>query len=282
MSARVVLARSCCAGPAAHEDAAAAVLSAVARQGRKAVLLPRAGHGSRPDGEQDVPDTRPTQLARALGLCDLVVRAGCPVPFLDVLRTWSAVLAELDADRWDAVVLQAGDTSSTLDLLDGPRRLLGVLDARLDDLGATGAPDVVADLLALRSRTARMRSRLDEAGVFVAGGCSEPAAPLLALPVLDPDDPFATGGQTQGVRVEGDGWRWWLRTSGPVDAQHVDEPRVEAFRVGDELLEVSLGGLSRTFRLPAALGRCVVTGARMSGGVLEIGFEPDVERWRWS
>jgi arsenite-transporting ATPase len=49
-------------------------------------------------------------------------------------------------------------------------------------------------------------------------------------------------------------------------------------RRGDELA-VTVGSWRRLLPLPAALRRCLVTGARLAGGRLEVSFEPDPKVW---
>lgn len=49
-------------------------------------------------------------------------------------------------------------------------------------------------------------------------------------------------------------------------------------RSGDELV-VTVGGHRRVLVLPSALRRCVVAGAALVGGRLDVRFEPDPELW---
>jgi arsenite-transporting ATPase len=49
-------------------------------------------------------------------------------------------------------------------------------------------------------------------------------------------------------------------------------------RRGDELA-VTVGSFRRLLSLPSALRRCIVSGARLAGGRLEITFEPDPNVW---
>jgi arsenite-transporting ATPase len=50
-------------------------------------------------------------------------------------------------------------------------------------------------------------------------------------------------------------------------------------RIGDDELAVTAAGVRRVIALPAALRRCTVTGARLDGDDLCVGFRPDPARW---
>jgi arsenite/tail-anchored protein-transporting ATPase len=50
-------------------------------------------------------------------------------------------------------------------------------------------------------------------------------------------------------------------------------------RIGDDELAVTAAGVRRVIALPAALRRCTVTGARLDGDELCVGFRPDPARW---
>jgi arsenite-transporting ATPase len=58
----------------------------------------------------------------------------------------------------------------------------------------------------------------------------------------------------------------------------VSRDEVGLTRRGDEL-SVTVGSWRRLLSLPSVLRRCVVTGARLTGGTLDISFEPDPAQW---
>lgn len=258
MTARVVVRPGCCA---AATDAAD-VVQALTAAGRKVVEVS--------DGPSVDDDDVRVALAGALGLSRGAVLAGCPVPFAAELGTWRQVRAELDADRWDVVLLSTGSAAAAVGLVGAPERLLRVLDARLDEtVPEHGAAGLVEDLLALRREATELWSVVEAA--VAAGACADPAAALVGLPLVDADDALGEVVPAQGVEVEGRGYRWWLRVGGPV----------EVHRVGDDVLEITSGTVRRGFRLPGALRRCDVQGATVRAGVLQVRFAPDADRWRW-
>lgn len=258
MAARVVLVRRC----RPELPRPSVVLAAVDAAGLKAVTLLR-----RPADEDEVR----LPLARAVGLPRSAVLAGCPVPFAAGLAVWRGVQEELDAGRWDAVVVPAGHCAAAVELVAVPERLLDVLDARLDEIGPDGgSAGLLDDLLRLRRETAGLLPIVRSA--MVVAGCAEPEASLLALPLVQASDPLGATTATCGTEREGDGYVWWLRVGGPV----------EVHRAGEGTLEVTLGDARRAFRLPAALRRCAVQGAAVRHGVLRVRFAPDAERWRWT
>jgi arsenite-transporting ATPase len=59
----------------------------------------------------------------------------------------------------------------------------------------------------------------------------------------------------------------------------VRREEIELCRCADELV-VDVAGERRLLTLPSALRRCDVTGARLRGGALRVGFRPDPELWR--
>lgn len=261
MTARVVLRPGCCAatGPADVPT----LLRALAAAGRKAVQVPAA-----PSAEDD--DAR-LELAAVLGLARGAVQAGCPVPFATEVGTWRRVRGELEADRWDVVLVATSGHAEAVELVSAPERLLLVLDARLDEVGPDGAsPALVHDLLTLR-REAAEQLRVAAAATVLAG-CDEPAGALLGLPLVPAGDPLGEAVPVHGVDAEGRGYRWWLRVGGPV----------EVHRVGEDTLEITSGTVRRGFRLPGALRRCDVQSATVRRGVLQVRFVPDAERWRWT
>lgn len=58
-----------------------------------------------------------------------------------------------------------------------------------------------------------------------------------------------------------------------------DRADVDLARIGDDLRLV-VGGHRRLLTLPSALRRCVVTGARLADGMLQVRFRPDPALWR--
>lgn len=58
-----------------------------------------------------------------------------------------------------------------------------------------------------------------------------------------------------------------------------DRSDVDLARLGDDLRLV-VGGHRRLLTLPSALRRCVVTGARLADGMLQVRFRPDPALWR--
>ena len=86
----------------------------------------------------------------------------------------------------------------------------------------------------------------------------------------DPLTPRAGGGMT----VERTGRDFVLRLSLPL----VTAADVDLKRRGDELV-VAVGEHRRLLSLPAALRRCVITGATVRDGSLRVRFEPDERVW---
>ena len=76
------------------------------------------------------------------------------------------------------------------------------------------------------------------------------------------------------MTVERDGRGFVLRLSLPL----VTAADVDLKRRGDELV-VAVGEHRRLLSLPAALRRCVITGATVRGGSLRVRFEPDERVW---
>lgn len=58
----------------------------------------------------------------------------------------------------------------------------------------------------------------------------------------------------------------------------VVRPELDLSRQGDDLI-VAIGAQRRVIRLASALRRCQVTGARLTDGRLQVGFEPDPTLW---
>ena len=256
MTARVLLRPGCCVSTAPD-----AVVRALEAAGLKAVQVPVGP--SAEDGARGA-------LADVLGLAGAAVRAGCPVPFATELATWRRVRDELDADRWDVVLVATAGAAAAVELVGAPERLLPVLDARLDEAAPDGgSPGLVQELLALRREAADQRSLVRAAVVVHA--CDDPAGALLGLPLVDGADPLGDPVAVHGVEADGPGYRWWLRVGGPV----------EVHRVGDDTLEITSGSVRRGFRLPGALRRCGVQSASVRAGVLQVRFVPDADRWRW-
>ncbi len=84
----------------------------------------------------------------------------------------------------------------------------------------------------------------------------------------------STAGSTGGMEVEPvrDGFELTL----PLPLARADDVGLQ--RRGDELV-ISVGGHRRVLTLPAALQRCVVSGAVVRRGLLRIHFTPDEEVW---
>lgn len=205
---------------------------------------------------------------------------GVPVPLAHCLLTWAEVRRELDADRWDVVVVQVPPAGAG-ELLDAPDLLLRVLDARLDALapgvGADpAAASEAADLLALRPDLLAARAVAETAAAVGHPeqhlGCDRPGS--LGLPTVDHRSPADPGGRARpavSVRADGDGFVWALAL--PPGAVPV------LARDGDRLA-VRAGTARRTFRLPAALARCDVRAATVVADRLEVRLEPDPDAWR--
>jgi arsenite/tail-anchored protein-transporting ATPase len=87
--------------------------------------------------------------------------------------------------------------------------------------------------------------------------------------LLAPPDPAGR------LRVERDGAEFVLVLPMP-DA---DRAQLSLARIGDDLC-VQVGGHRRALALPSALRRCVVQGARLTGGELLVRFRPDPGLWR--
>ncbi|WP_380168595.1 hypothetical protein [Jannaschia sp. R86511] len=273
MATAVLLEPGCC--PAG----AAAV--AVERAGGKAVRV-RPATGGSPLREDGTPDAGgwAWRVADVVGISREALLAGCPVPLADAVTTWARAAEEVDAGRWDAVVVPVG-SGAAVALLEAPGVVLRVLDARLDaTAGAVGDDRVAAAQVAawvqLRPGFAALADLAGSVGTWGtrarhgAHGCAGAAG--LGLPTLD-----ALGGPaepTQGVRT-GDGRLvWWLELPAGAEPElHQEEDR----------LVVVTGGSRRTFRLPAALRRCHVRGAAVvdhGPRQLEVVFEPDPQAWR--
>lgn len=274
MSTTVVLDPGCCAAGSQPEEAFRSA-------GGKALVLTAATGGRLHDEPDDAghPDGWSWRVADLLGLHRQAVLAGCPVPLARVASTWAAVVDEVATDRWDAVVLPV-PARETPELLDGPRLLLRVLDARLDDLaGAVGddpqAAAQVAALLGLRPPLAELVA-VAAAAVGLGGadehrrhGCARPGG--LAVPTLRRDDVTGAPLPAVGVRSDGDGYVWWVRVAeGAVPQLHHEVDRVL----------VTVGRERRMLPLPAALTRCTVRAATVVGDRLEVRFVPDPDAWR--
>lgn len=276
MTTSVLLEPGCC--PAGTGAAAA-----VHRSGGKAVVVvPLRGPGSpgedllRDDGSVDADDW-PWRVADVVGLDRHAVVAGCPVPLADAARTWARVGDEVGTGRWDVVVLPLAGARAE-ELLEGPDVLLRVLDARLHALAPSVGEDPwvaarVAALLRLRpdvvaiAGTAGAACALGTVAQHGRHGCTDPA--VLGVPAVP--GPGAPAQPCRGVRAEGDDLVWWLDLPAGAD------PLLH--RQGDRLL-VQVGGLERSFRLPAALTRCRATAARVVAHRLQVRFEPDPDAWR--
>ena len=219
----------------------------------------------------------PPGRQRLVGLHPAALAAGVPVPLAHHLLTWSDVRRELDADRWDLVVVRV-HPDVVADLVQAPDLLLRVLDARLDALASTVGYDPVdasqaADLLALRPELVAARA---VAEVACAGGhpaqhegCDRPGA--LGLATVDAQDPTAAPSPATAVRADGDGFVWHVAVPVGVEPELAHQGDRLAVRVGDQ---------RRTFRLPAVLTRCRVRAARVVAGRLEVRLDPDPDAWR--
>ncbi|MFC3688399.1 hypothetical protein [Aquipuribacter hungaricus] len=289
MTGRVVLDLGCC--PAGSQPG-----TAVRRAGGKVLELatgPDAGPDAGPavdvastPGAADSlrlgappadPDGWEGRVARLLGLHAGAVAAGVPVPLADHVVTWARVRRELEADRWDVVVLAVAPYAVPA-LVEAPAVLLDVVDARLDALapGAGTDPSAASQLVELLDlRPALVAARDLAEGAAAAGhpgqhqGCDRPGSTGLAT--VDRDDPAGPPVRSVRVEADGDGLVWSValpRGLRPVLAH--DGRR----------LRVGTGPARRTFRLPAALTRCEVRAARVVADRLEVRFEPHPDAWR--
>lgn len=87
-------------------------------------------------------------------------------------------------------------------------------------------------------------------------------------------DPLAGPDQAALMEVVADGSQYLLRLAIP----HVHSADLTLDRVGDELA-VTVEGHRRLVALPGLLSRCRIVGAALAGGVLDVRFEPDPDRW---
>lgn len=247
------------------------------RGGKAVVVAPVEPAGLRHD-EQPDPDGWVGHVADLVGLHPQALAAGCPVPLAEHVLTWARVAQELDADRWDAVVVPAPGALAVA-LLEAPAVLLRTLDARLDALAGTVGDDAeaarrVAGLLVLRPR---LRALADvAAGASLAGhtarhrehGCDRA---VVGLGTVDPADPTAPPRPGLGVRTGDGDLLWWLEVpAGTLPDVHREEDR----------LLVRVGSAWRELALPPALTRCRATAATVVADRLEVRFTPDPDSWR--
>lgn len=270
MTATVVLDLACCSLGRAPE-------CQVRVSGGKAVVATTAPH--RRGDEQTEVASWSWQVADLVGTRREAVLAGCPVPLAAELSTWVGVAAELDADRWDAIVVPV-PPARVGDLLDAPALALRILDARLASLAPLvgtqpAAAKDVARLLALRPRLLSLRAVADAAvgAGSVADharlGCDRPGG--IALGWVDPADLAGSGAQGTGVRRAQDELVWWAWLGSAAEPDLCREDDRLLVRVGSEL---------RTLTLPPALVRCQVVDAVVVVDRLEVRFRPDPEAWR--
>lgn len=285
MTGRVVLDLGCC--PAGSQPG-----SAVRRAGGKVLELaagpddgPHPGpdrgaggaEGLRLGAPAEDPDGWEGRVARLLGLHAGAVAAGVPVPLAEQAVTWARVRRELEADRWDVVVLAVAPHEVPA-LVEAPALLLDVVDARLGALAPAAGTDPSAasqlvELLDLRPALLAARDLAE--GAAAAGhpgqhdGCDRPGSTGLAT--VDRGDPAGPPVRAVRVDADGDGLVWSVALP----------PGVRPVLAHDgRRLRVGAGGARRTFRLPAALTRCEVRAARVVADRLEVRFEPHPDAWR--
>ena len=107
-----------------------------------------------------------------------------------------------------------------------------------------------------------------------------PALLELAAELYADDDPLAIGGEGERPLLEVSGGgrgldaEFELRIAVPL----TDDADLDLARVDDELA-ITVDGRRRLVALPAALRRCVVTGAEVDARGLAVRLRPDPELW---
>jgi arsenite/tail-anchored protein-transporting ATPase len=111
-------------------------------------------------------------------------------------------------------------------------------------------------------------------------GCEELAA-FAAAAYSDgdrlPADPFAPPPAGDLVSVQRSGEQYVLGLALPL----ADRRDMDLARKGDELV-LTVGSYRRVLALPSALRRCVVAGAELRDGRLQVRFDPDTSVWMQS
>ncbi|MEY9890924.1 arsenite-transporting ATPase [Catenulispora sp. MAP12-49] len=200
------------------------------------------------------------QAARALRplLAGLV---GLPTPFAMVTQWTDNAAAEIAAVRASlvhpgSVVRIVGSPAAAVQpLLQATPTLLALHGLRADADTLADVPRQDAEPLGVAALEA-----LGEA--VYAGGDPGPG-------LADPPEPV--------MLSEGEGYRYDLPLPG------VERDQLGLVRSGDELVvSVEVPGVAaqrRAFPLPGALRRCRIASARISDGVLRVGFKPDESLW---
>ncbi|MBS2550835.1 hypothetical protein KGQ19_28580 [Catenulispora sp. NL8] len=203
------------------------------------------------------------QAARALRplLAGLV---GLPSPFTMVTQWTDDAAAEIAAVRMalvhpGSVVRIVGSSSAAAQpLLQATPTLLALHGLRADTGTLADVPRVPEEPLGLAA--------LEAFGEAVYAG-SEDGDPGPGL--ADPPEP--------AMLTDGDGYRYDLPLPG------VERDQLGLVRSGDELVvSIEVPGVAahrRAFPLPAALRRCRIASARITDGVLRVGFKPDESLW---
>ena len=139
-----------------------------------------------------------------------------------------------------------------------------------------GVPD---GLESQRGLLAEVAESFDPLPIFTAGYL--PAEPVgaealaaLGAAVYGSADPLAAVESSDFLQVRDDGDSFVMMLSLPL----LDKDSLDLTRVGDDLV-VTVAGRRRVLALPSALRRCRVRGAHVSGGRLEIRFQPDPEQF---
>ncbi|ACU74922.1 ion transporting ATPase [Catenulispora acidiphila DSM 44928] len=202
------------------------------------------------------------QAARALRplLAGLV---GLPAPFTMVTQWTDNAAAEIAAVRAalvhpGSVVRIVGSPSAAAQpLLQATPTLLALQGLRVDAETLADVPRADAEPLGVAG--------LQAFGAAVYGEADP--GPGLADP---PEPVMVAEGEDGGYRYE-------------VPLPGVERDQLGLVRSGDELVvSVEVPGVAaqrRAFPLPAALRRCRIASARISEGVLRVGFQPDESLW---
>ncbi|WP_194923445.1 ArsA family ATPase [Catenulispora pinisilvae] len=205
------------------------------------------------------------QAARALRplLAGLV---GLPSPFAMVTQWTDDAAAEIAAVRTalvhpGSVVRIVGSPSAAAQpLLQATPTLLALHGLRADTGTLADVPRVPEEPLGVAA--------LEAFGEAVYAGYQDgDPGPGLA----DPPEPMMV------TDDDGDGYRYDLPLPG------VERDQLGLVRSGDELVvSIEVPGVAahrRAFPLPAALRRCRIASARITDGVLRVGFKPDESLW---
>ena len=241
----------------------------------------------------------PAQRGLLRGLRPAAAAAtGLPLPgvaVFEALRRWHAHLREVQAIlRADSTTVRLVLTPERVVLAEARRTLtsLGLHGFAVDQVVVNrvfpdaGESDGTPDPWRSAWNRAQQRGLVDVHESF--GALPVVCSPYLDHEPIGPDDlddlyractgavdpdpltPRAGGGMT----VERTGRDFVLRLSLPL----VTAADVDLKRRGDELV-VAVGEHRRLLSLPAALRRCVITGATVRDGSLRVRFEPDERVW---